>query len=514
MYKHICFKLQLRSYLKLSEDGRNALQLLCSGEYKDLASVIETTPVKDKYLAYKEDMYRNINTLVDEEALGNQKRGSESFNQLVIDFVKKFHVPVQAEWDNKNLLDLLLESFIRRFEESKCDDQHCKALIRRVSALLCNGLRPPSPSFNRLYLYLCFEHRYLLQEFLGGFKEISNPAYRADLSILELILRELEDSDEVNKVAKLFSNYIRWCVLLTERSDITAAMIVSSLAKLCRANALNNSLNVFPEDVFLEMTCDGNTLYSLTILMENNVVFKDLISRESFDPRHTVWRNLSTQRNEYLNPLTSSESKSKGKKRKERGTPQYERKSSTSGLASNNAMEEILRKRWLGGMSLLIKHMQTEDAVPYAEILFGIIKERWYDGLKAFCDEDDEMNDAKAVGCMIAAALNEENPQGLGPLHLALDEKWTLGCKILIHDKRLPINKRDKRGLTALHVAMDDDNFEVVIDILQHRANDVEVNTTDTNARMLIHKALDKGQSEVIKMLLSFPQLDLVSRDR
>ncbi|ELT99928.1 hypothetical protein CAPTEDRAFT_206533 [Capitella teleta] len=488
-----------KSYLEQTEGGLTVLHLLSTGDYEELKTRIKESTIKKKHTAVLDRVYENIEHLKNELQYGNHPQASDGFKFLVETFLKKFHVGFTHS-SGIDCLELLVGVFRCRMAGPACHGQHCKALLFRADVLIENGLKTNSTSFNKLFLYLCFEDRYLLQDRLCRLRELRNPHFRADLGILELLLAEISAANEAQEIVDRFPNYIQWCLLLMEKTTSdTAAKIILNLAKLSRSEAMNHSLCNIPEEVFTQMTCDGHTIYSMAIMTENAVVFEELISREMFDPRRIIWRESVTSKNSYMHRVTDAEERSACRSHK-MGMPM-----------TSNTLEEVLRKRWLCGMDLLKNHIKEHDREAYIELLFKIISSRWSEGLRVFCKKPVLVN---GMNCEEELSLDPVNSQGLGLLHHALEQRWVHGSTQLIENMNLNVNLRDQRGLTAVHIAMDNEDWEMVLEILQKRKDDVEVDSTDCNCRMLIHKALFKGQTQIIKVLLNFPKLDLLSRDK
>ena len=269
------------------------------------------------------------------------------------------------------------------------------------------------------------------------------------------------------------------------------------------------------------MTCEGNTVFSMVVMTENPILLEELLVRKTFDPRRIVWKDVSRSDNYFLSAhaVSSAGVEKKTKKvemtREDMPCGRSVGEPLASSTKSNNALQEVLKKKWLAGMTLLRKHMPSKVISAYMDILFNIIHARWFEGLKVLCMAiRSAAIDNEGVEQEMSLNLNHVNAQGLAPLHAALEIRWNLGVSHLIKIQSVDINKRSHSGQTPLHKALDDGNLEVVMEILQHRKDDVDVNTTDTKCQMPIHKALHKGHSEIIHLLLSFPQLDLLSYDR
>lgn len=108
--------------------------------------------------------------------------------------------------------------------------------------------------------------------------------------------------------------------------------------------------------------------------------------------------------------------------------------------------------------------------------------------------------------------INKANKEGKTALHIAAQDGLIEGINILLADPQIEPNLQDKVGYTPLHIVASLGNLEIVQALLAH--SQIDPNLQDKDGYTPLHIAVSLGNLEIIQALLAHSQIvpNLASR--
>lgn len=436
----------------------------------------------------QESMVTHLDILKKEKTYGNNKEASESFEKIVKLLHKKFDVDINTttKEHGHNLFDLLVQEYDQSQEPGThtCKHQLCLRLIGRLQILLSYGLKPSAHSFNKLFLFVCYDHRHTTKHILSGLKLMKDNSFQADPQTLYKYLDKIQECASAEIVPKI-ANYISWFLEISQNTEETGCSLTRCITlMLQKANGQDNVLDYFPEMLFQKKTCYGHTLFSFIVQNQNEVAFKQLIEHRSFilqRPVRWIQQKADSKSKSFFSSKAKWEEQSDGE--------------------AFNSLEEVFRQRWNSGLVIMYENMTT---------IFQDDQASFYDIVESFIAEGS----TSALEVAIKYLDHGAKFEGLPLVHYSIEwDKSTKCTEFLVSQPSVDINLTDNRGHSVLTLAMEKRQWDIVLTILEQRRG-MNINSKHPGGEMPIYIALNHGQRKIVKRLLAKKDLQLPDTDR